>query len=59
MCVAEHNDYASAREEGKQNPGEIVHDAIHNPQFPRGTCVRFRYAGLTVDGFPREARYYR
>jgi DNA ligase 1 len=32
---------------------------INSERFPIGSVVQFRYSGVTVDGIPREARYYR
>lgn len=41
------------------NDAKITPDWIHNPHFPRGTKVTFRYRDLTKDGVPQEARYWR
>lgn len=42
-----------------QNPGEEVPVNIFAVEFPRGSLVTFRYRGLTKDGIPQEARYWR
>lgn len=39
--------------------GERCAHYITNKRFPRGSMVRFRHSGLTNDGLPREARYWR
>lgn len=39
--------------------GQEVAPNIHNPRFPRGSLVTFKYRELTDDGLPKEARYYR
>lgn len=41
------------------NTGEEVPEWIEAQQFPRGSTVTFRYRGLTADGVPMEARYWR
>ena len=43
----------------KDNPGEDVPDWVHNPKFPRGSQVTFKYRGKSKDGVPQEARYWR
>ena len=43
----------------EDHPGEDVPDWIHNPQFPRGSQVTFKYRGLSKDGVPQEERYWR
>lgn len=50
-------DYAF--EYGKINPGKEVPSDMTNIRFPRGSKVTFRYRGLSNDGVPREARYWR
>lgn len=42
-----------------KNPGEEVPEWIQASHFPRGSVVTFRYRGLTRDGIPQEARYWR
>lgn len=44
---------------GKRCPGEDVASLFENPLFKRSSLVRFTYTGLTNEGVPREARYYR
>jgi len=44
---------------GVCEPGSKVMPESHNIQFPRGTIITYRYASLTRDGIPREARYFR
>lgn len=44
---------------GILHPGEPVINDIHNPKFPIGSSVTFKYRELTVDGIPKEARYWR
>jgi DNA ligase-1 len=41
------------------NPGVEVPESIEARDFPRGSVVSFRYRGLTRDGIPMEARYWR
>lgn len=41
------------------NPGVECPEWITNGMFPRGSRVTFRYRGLTKDGIPQEARYWR
>lgn len=43
----------------ESNPGEMAPDWIEAKHFPRGSSVTFRYRDLTVDGIPKEARYWR
>lgn len=45
---------------GAAHEGEIV-DALnyHNPSFPVGSKVTFKYREVTRDGAPKEARYWR
>ena len=50
----------SAYLEGCKYPdGGPVDSAIHNPKFPRGSSVTYKYRELTDDGLPKEARYFR
>jgi DNA ligase-1 len=42
-----------------QNPGAEVPSWINNPLFPRGTRVTFKFRGVTADGIPQEARFWR
>jgi DNA ligase-1 len=44
---------------GVSNPGEIVPDWIHNPRFPRGSRVTFKYREFSDSQVPKEARYFR
>lgn len=48
-----------ARSNGTAHPGEEVDPAFHNPTFPRGSVVTFRYRELTDSGLPKEARFLR
>jgi len=41
------------------NPEAEVPDWIQAEMFPRGTVVTFKYRGLSADGIPIEARYWR
>lgn len=51
---------AAAMVIGKLHPGEQnTNDLIHNPKFPIGSKVTFKYRELTDDGLPKEARYWR
>jgi DNA ligase-1 len=50
---------ADAYEAGLQNPGQKVGFGIHNPKFPLGSLVTFRYRELTDAGIPKEAKYFR
>lgn len=49
----------TAYEFGTKYPGAKVADTIHNPQFPRGATVTYKYRELTDAGLPKEARYFR
>jgi len=49
----------TAYEYGCRAPGGKVPDTIHNPKFPRGSTVTFKYRELTDAGLPKEARYWR
>jgi hypothetical protein len=41
------------------NPGEDMPAAVHSANFNIGQRVTFKYRELSVDGVPKEARYYR
>lgn len=41
------------------NPGGMLPDEYQARAFPRGTRVTFRYRGMSNDGIPQEARYWR
>lgn len=41
------------------HPGEVVPENIRALEFPRGSKITFKYRGLTRDGLPCEARYWR
>jgi hypothetical protein len=43
----------------KENAGKSVYPGIHNPMFPIGSLVTFKYRELSNDGIPKEARYWR
>lgn len=49
----------TAYEHGCKCPGGKVPDTIHNPRFPRGATVTYKYRELTDAGLPKEARYWR
>ncbi len=51
--------YDFVREIGRDDAGKPVIKGIHNPQFPIGSKVTFKYRELTDDGIPKEARYWR
>lgn len=57
MCLYE--GFGEARSIGLLHPGEQCDNRVHNPLFPLGTKVTFRYRELTRDGIPKEARYLR
>ena len=40
-------------------PGSDTVDGTHNPNFPIGSTVTFKYRELSDDGIPKEARYWR
>ncbi len=44
---------------GKDAPGEETGAGVHNPMFPVGSQVTFKYRELSDDGIPKEARYWR
>lgn len=53
-------DYIKARDYCAERPGTRVDAAgISNPSFPIGSRVSFKFRELTVDGKPKEARYWR
>ena len=41
------------------NPDSRVPDHMEHPIFRRGTVISYRYRGVTQDGIPTEARYWR
>ncbi len=49
----------SAEMAGRLCPREIVVDYIHNPKFPRGSQVTYKYRELTDGGLPKDARFWR
>lgn len=49
----------SAYDFGCEHPGERVPDGFHNPKFPVGSRVTFKYRETTDTGVPKEARYLR
>ncbi len=49
----------SAYDFGCEHPGERVPEPFHNPRFPIGSLVSFRYRELTDDKVPKEARFLR
>lgn len=49
----------SAFEWAEANPGKEVPENIESVLIPRGTVVTFQYRGLSKDGIPQEARYWR
>jgi hypothetical protein len=49
----------SAYDWAAENPETLCPVSIHNPLFPRGSQVTFRYRELSRDGIPQEARYWR
>ncbi len=44
---------------GCSHPGEEVTSLVHNPRFPRGASVTYKYRESTDAGLPKEARYFR
>lgn len=44
---------------GLWQEGQPCQDGVYSKYFPIGSVVKFRYASLTDDGLPREARYAR
>lgn len=61
MCYYEGADHGfdHARINGEAHPGEEADRAFHNPKFPLGSVVSFKYRELTRDGIPKEARFWR
>lgn len=47
------------KEWAEENPGEECPESVESIYFPRGTIVTFMYRGLSKDGIPQEARYWR
>jgi DNA ligase-1 len=41
------------------HPGKLLPEDVEAVKFPRGTVVTFKYRGLSNDGVPQEARYWR
>lgn len=52
-------DGPSAKEWAENHPDAEVPSLIHNPRFPRGSVVTYKYRELTYDGLPKEGRYWR
>ena len=48
-----------ASDQGLLRPGTRVSAAVHNPKYPIGTVVTFKYRSLTTNGIPVEARFQR
>lgn len=44
---------------GTTHQGEVIPEWIHNPLFPVGSRITFRYRSLTNEGIPKEARFWR
>lgn len=44
---------------GCGHPDEEAGSHVHNPNFPRGTTVTYKFRELTDAGLPKEARYHR
>lgn len=42
-----------------EHPGQEAPSWVISTHFPRGSSVTFKYRGLTKDGIPQEARYWR
>jgi hypothetical protein len=59
--VLERNDggYENATRWAEEHPGEEVPSWISAVHFPRGSTVTFHYRGVSLDGIPTEARYWR
>ena len=51
--------YCASADWAMEHPGEECPDWIEAVNFPRGSRVTFRYRGLSKDGVPQEARYWR
>ena len=43
----------------EEHPGQELPPWVEVRDFPRGSVVTFRYRGVTKDGIPQEARYWR
>jgi ATP-dependent DNA ligase len=56
-CAAETEDTPQGW--AAKNPEKEVPAWIEAKEFPRGSKVTFKYRGLTADGIPAEARYWR
>lgn len=52
-------DGSPADEAGYHHPGHLVNGFIHNPKFPRGSKVTYKYRELTDARIPKEARFWR
>lgn len=48
-----------AEEWATENPGQECPDWIAAVRFPRGSRITFKYRGVSRDGIPQEARYWR
>jgi len=48
-----------ARAAGSLHAGEVVSPEYHNPRFPVGSRVTYRFREFTDGGVPKEARYWR
>lgn len=57
--LREKSSYEEAESWAKNHPGEDCPEEITNPYFPRGSIVSFLYRGLSDDGIPQEARFWR
>jgi len=49
----------SAYAYGTAHPDEEVSTIVHNPRFPRGSILTYKYRELTDAGLPKEARFLR
>lgn len=49
----------AARSHGARHAGEVVQPGIENPTFPLGSEITFLFRGLTDEGIPKEARFFR
>lgn len=43
----------------EMDQGKRVIEAFHNPKFPIGSVITFKYREWSDDGLPKEARFYR
>lgn len=59
MITTDTKSYDTAFAIGCDNAAKPIPEGIHNPKFPRGSIVTFKYRELTNDGIPKEARYWR